>query len=168
MSFSVRTAQYNTVNLQDLGASLSQFIINPLNQNKSITLTPAQLNSFNNSNPILILPAPASNQYNIITDITSELIFNTGATVYSNIGIGPAYSYVTSTFGNPAGIAVDTNLITSSTSSIGNTIPTGFPNQSITNILGVGIYMTTVNSTQFSNGTSNVKLNINYRTYTYP
>ena len=166
MSYKVRTAEYNTVNLQDLGASLSQFIINPLNQNTTVTLTPTQLNNLTPTTPILILPAPGSNQCNVINGILSELIFNTGASSYNSAGPGFSYAY-----GNnlaPAGIAVDSALIINTISSIGKTISTGFTSNQSNLILGQAIYMITSNNPQFNSGTSNVVLKINYSVYTYP
>lgn len=167
MSFRVRTSQYNTVDLQDLGASLSQFIINSNSQTQTTILTPTQLYSVGTgTNAIQILPAPGPNKYNIIRYITTELEFITGGVAYAYGGLPPTYTY--DQYGeNSAGVTIDQTSIVNSIACIGYKVSTGFGEpQTPANIVNAPIYLTA--SAPYTNGTSNVKLTINYATNNYP
>jgi hypothetical protein len=167
-SFNIKTAQYNTSNLQNLGASLSQFIINPTNLTTSLILIPSQLNNLF-TNPIVILTGPASNEYIIINYIITELLFTTGATQYTEVG-GPTsfYSYNTDIFTPiPPGISIARAIIIDNKKSLSFNRGSGV-SADIQDILGQPIYMLSSDSGTFNSGTSNVKLIINYGLYTYP
>lgn len=169
-TFRVRNSQYNTVDLQDLGASLSQFINNPTNQTTSVTLTSSQILALSNINPIFLFSGPSSSQYYILNSCITELLFNTGNTGYTYQG-NPnqvLYSYGTNV-ANISGLVVDTNALSATGPSIGFTRSSGLVLGSISNMLGSPIYLSTsFVGTPFINGNSNVKLIFNYATYNYP
>jgi hypothetical protein len=160
-SFKVRTSEYNTSNLQDLGASLSQFIISPTNHN-IINLTPSQLKSIS-TNPILLIPSPGTGYYNIVDKYTSSLNFITGATQYTlissnNIIYGSSGDIL-------AGVNFDANCITDNVSNSSSQFSTGISAYNINQILNMPIYLA---GSGFANGTSNVKIVIYYTTYSFP
>lgn len=161
-SFKVRTSEYNTSNLQDLGASLSQFIINPVNQSLVINLTPSQLNNIATT-PILLIPSPGTGYYNVVNSYISTLNFLTGATQYGFSGELGIFYGNTNAVG--AGINFDHTSITSNVSSISNQIGSGISDISINSVLNMGIYLV---GNSFTSGTSNVKITIYYDTNTFP
>jgi hypothetical protein len=175
-SFKVRTAEYNTSDLQNLGASLSQFIITPSNtspiQTTTITLTPTQLNNFSSTTPIKILNAPGVNKYYILYNMSTELQFNTGATPYNSLGgLSTVISYDTAgTIDTEvSGSGLD-NTLTQTSSTFTLAISAGFidPPILINSVLNSPIYLYNPNNPGFSGGTSNVKLTMNYSVVTYP
>ena len=117
-SFGIKTALYNTSSLQNLGASLSQFIINPTNLTTSITLTPSQLNNLFTS-PVLLITGPSNNEYIVLNYVITELFFNSGATSYGDAGPGSsAFSYNNSSPFISAGVNVAHATIIGTTSEI--------------------------------------------------
>lgn len=168
--FRIRSSLYNTVDLQDLSASLSQFINNPNNQINSITLTPSQILSLTSTTPILVLSGPGPSKYNILNSCITELLFNTGNSQYNYEGSSNQviYTYGTNNLNN-TGIVVDTNVISTTGASIGFTRSNGIVLGSVNDMLNTPIYMNTlITGSAFINGNSNVKLIFNYSTYNYP
>jgi len=159
MSFKVRTSEYNKPNLQDLGASLSQFINNE-QQSIEVILTPSQLNTTSLTNILLILP-PEANQYYIVNSYTSSLIFNTTPYQESKSGVFMKYG----TTGPLTGISIDRSSIADSVSNVSNVVTTGLTDVALSGILGQGIYFSFNNV--FSQGDSNVIFTIYYSTYTF-
>jgi hypothetical protein len=168
-TFKTRISEYNTSNLQNLGASITPFIVNPQNITQTVLLSPSQLNNLGTT-PILVLTGAGPNQYILLNSVITELLFNTGATPYNGGGLSaPTYAYGNSLFSVVgAGIAVSKQTILDTTSSISYSRTTGLTDNPITNILGLPIYMVSVDPGNFSNGTSNVKLIMNYGIFNYP
>lgn len=169
-TFRVRTSQYNTVDLQDLGASLSQFINTPTNQTTSITLTPSQILALSNTNPIFLFSGPSSSQYYLLNSCTTELLFSTGNIGYTITGglNQVFYTYGTNS-ANVSGLIADPTAISSTGPVIGFNKSNGLTLSSVGNMLGSPIYLNTnANNPLFINGNSNVKLIFNYATYNYP
>lgn len=159
-SFKVRSSEYNTSNLQDLGASLSQFIINSTNQTSVVNITPSQLQNIA-TNPILLVPSPGSGSYNVVDSYCSSMNYQgTPYTFTSGLGIFYGPTNTTS-----AGINFDHTSITASNSSVSNQIATGITDLNINSIIDTGIYLV---GASFSAGNSSVKLTTVYNTYTFP
>lgn len=174
-SFKVRTAEYNTSDLQNLGASLSQFITTPSNsisQTLTITLTPTQLNNFSSTTPIQILTAPGTNKYYILNNMIAELQFITGATPYNVLG-GDSTTVTYDTAGTidtrVSGFGLD-NTVSQTSPAFTLSLSEGFISFAIliNSILNSPIYLYNPNNPRYSSGTSNVKLTMNYTIATYP
>ena len=160
-SFKVRTSEYNTSNLQDLGASLSQFIISS-NNYKIINLTPSQLNSISTT-PILLIPSPGTGSYNIVNNYVSSLNFLTGATPYTAIA---SNNIIYGSSGDIlVGVNFDNTCIADNVSNVSCQVSTGITAYNINNILNTPIYLA---GSGFLSGTSSVKIVIYYTTYTFP
>lgn len=161
-SFKVRTSEYNISNLQDLGASLSQFIINPINQSNTINISSSQLLNLNTT-PILLIPNPGTGCYNVVNSYCSTL--NYQGTPYSFAGeLGIFYGNTNIT---GAGISFDHTSLTASNSSVSNQIGTGITDLNISSVLNMGIYLVGSGGT-LTLGNSPLKITIVYNTYTFP
>lgn len=159
-SFKVRTSEYNVSNLQDLGASLSQFIIKPISQTSVVNISSSQLLNIATS-PILLVPSPGTGLYNVVVSYTS--VMNYQGTPYSFAGsLGIFYGNIT---GTGAGVNFDHTFATATNSSVSIQMGTGITDININSLLNEGLYLV---GSSYTGGNSPVKITVVYNTFSFP
>lgn len=166
--FRIKSADLNTLNVQNLNASLNSSTQMNINNNSNIityNLTSSQILSLL-ENPIVIVPSPGTGFYNFIDNVNVSINFNSipyqGESQLSLV-------YTTSNVNTNSNLETISNeIVDASESRFGNTFPVGItpiPSNIISNINNNSITLICNGRDDFTSGDSTVKLTITYTTY---
>lgn len=157
--FKVRTAEFNTPNLENLYSSLNIY-----NSYKTtvINITPEQI--LNLQQPLMILPPPGVNNYYVMNSVSVSLDFN--STPYVQVEDPGTVNFFFGTTQTNAAMDISTvfeSLFTSFSSvSISSESNIGVNAQPIEDIVNMGIYLVSSSGTYVLNGDSPIKITLHY------
>lgn len=157
--FKVRTAEFNTPNLENLYSTLN--VYNPYKM-AVINITPEQI--LNLSEPLMLLPPPGVNNYYVITSMSLSLNYNsipyTQTGGVETVGIFYGTGIDNEAFNlNGVSASIFDSFSSISTSTQGNP---GIQNASFSDITDTGIYLVSENGLYLQTGNSPIKLTIYY------
>lgn len=164
--FRIKIADLNTLNTQDLNASLSTNTNNSNNTNiVNFSFNPYQILNFL-TNPVVVIPSPGTGLYNMINSVNMSLNFNT--TAYQG-DTSLSLVYTTKDINTNSNIDnISNSILTNTGSCFCNTYPTFNSPMSfdvIENIVNDSISLVDISKDNLASGDSNVKVSISYTTY---
>lgn len=160
--FRIKSADLNTLNVQNLNSSLSTYNISTTT---TINLSSSQILTIL-ENPLIVIPSPGTGLYYMIDNINMSLNYNSSP--YSG-DLSFSLIYTNSNLNTNSNIDNISNpIITATESSFGSTYPINGSlsgDTVIQNIVNSSISLIGVGRNDLTGGNSSIKLTIGYTTY---